>query len=119
VLAGLESSYEQWDGKGWPGKRSGEQVLLASRISHLAELTEVAHRVGGVAAAQRLARERRGGEFDPALCELLVSDGELILSGLDAADSWVAVIDPEPALAVVLSGEGFDAARQRSRTSST
>ena len=30
VLAGLESSYEQWDGKGWPGKLSGEQVPLAS-----------------------------------------------------------------------------------------
>jgi len=110
VLAGLESSYEQWDGKGWPGKLSGEQVPLASRISHMAEVTEVAHRVGGVAAAQRLARERRGGEFDPTLCDLIASDGHLLLSGLDAADSWAAVIDAEPAVAVVLSGERFDAA---------
>jgi HD-GYP domain-containing protein (c-di-GMP phosphodiesterase class II) len=110
VLDGLESSYEQWDGKGFPGKLSGEQVPLASRISQLAEFTEVAHRVGGVSAAQRLAGDRRGGEFDPALCDLIASDGELILSGLDAADSWAAVIDAEPALAVVLTGERFDAA---------
>jgi HD-GYP domain-containing protein (c-di-GMP phosphodiesterase class II) len=110
VLAGLEASYEQWDGKGWPGKLSGEQVPLASRISHLAEFTEVAHRVGGVEAAQSLARERRGGQFDPALCDLIASDRELILSGLDEADSWAAVVDAEPALAVVLSGERFEKA---------
>ena len=34
----------------------------------------------------------------------------LILAGLDAVGTWDAVIDAEPALAVVLSGERFDAA---------
>ena len=34
----------------------------------------------------------------------------MILSGLDAVGVWDAVIDAEPALAVVLTGESFDAA---------
>ena len=34
----------------------------------------------------------------------------MILSGLDAVATWDAVIDAEPALAVMLSGERFDAA---------
>ena len=54
----LGGAYEQWDGRGWPGKLSGEEVPLPARISQLAEFTEVAFRVGGVpgrtgAGAQR------------------------------------------------------------------
>ena len=67
-------------------------------------------RVGGVEAAQDLARDGRGKQFDPMLAELICADGELILAGLDEADSWQAVVAAEPTLAVVLSGERFDAA---------
>jgi len=34
----------------------------------------------------------------------------MILSGLDAVETWDAVIEAEPALAVVLSWDRFDAA---------
>ena len=37
-------------------------------------------------------------------------DAEVILSGLDAVATWDAVISAEPALAIVVSGERFDAA---------
>jgi HD-GYP domain-containing protein (c-di-GMP phosphodiesterase class II) len=40
----------------------------------------------------------------------VTSDGETVLAGLDAISTWDAVIDSEPALAVVLSGERFDRA---------
>src|SRR5207244_1872349 len=46
----------------------------------------------------------------PQLAPLFRADAELILSGLDSVGSWSAVIDAEPALAVVLSGEAFDTA---------
>jgi HD-GYP domain-containing protein (c-di-GMP phosphodiesterase class II) len=110
VLESLTSAYEQWDGRGWPGELSGDEVPLASRIAQLAEFVEVAHRVGGVEAAKGLARERRGRQFDPTLSDLICADGDLIVSGLDAVDTWQAVIAAEPALAVVLSGERLDAA---------
>ena len=38
------------------------------------------------------------------------AEADVILSGLDDAATWDAVIEAEPALAVVLSGERFDAA---------
>jgi HD-GYP domain-containing protein (c-di-GMP phosphodiesterase class II) len=110
VLDGLGGSYEQWDGRGWPGVLSAEQIPLASRIVQLAEFSEVAFRVGGVPAVRELARKRRGRQFDPALADVMISDAEVILSGLDTVATWDAVIGAEPALAVVLSSDRFDTA---------
>jgi HD-GYP domain-containing protein (c-di-GMP phosphodiesterase class II) len=110
VLDALGAAYETWDGRGWPGELKGADVPLASRLSQLAEFVEVAYRSGGVEAAKRLARERADKQFDPELAELVCSEGEMILSGLDAVETWDAVIEAEPALAVVLSWDRFDAA---------
>jgi HD-GYP domain-containing protein (c-di-GMP phosphodiesterase class II) len=110
VLVALGGAYEQWDGRGWPGKLEGVDVPLAARLALLAEFVEVAHRVGGVDAATALARTRGGKQFDPALSELLCGEGEMILAGIDSVATWDAVIEAEPALAVVLTSEGFDAA---------
>ena len=110
VLAALGGSYEQWDGRGWPGVLAGEEVPIASRVAQLAEFVEVAHRVGGVPAARELARKRGGRQFDPALADLLSAEADAILGGLDAVATWDAVIEAEPALAVVVAGERFDAA---------
>jgi len=110
VVAALGGAYEQWDGRGWPGELEAEGVPVASRIAQLAEFVEVAHRVGGIEAARALARKRAGKQFDPVLAALVCERAEEILGGLDAVGTWKAVIEAEPALAVVLSGERFDAA---------
>jgi len=108
VLASLSSAYEQWNGRGWPGDLKGDEVPLAARLAQLAEFTEVAHRLGGVEAAKEMARGRAGKQFDPALADLLCSDAELIFADIDGVGTWDAVIDAEPGLALVLSGEQFD-----------
>jgi HD-GYP domain-containing protein (c-di-GMP phosphodiesterase class II) len=110
VLVALGGAYEQWDGHGWPGELKGEAVPLASRLAQLAEFVEVAHRVGGVEAAKALALRRSGTQFDPMLAALMYRQAEAILGGLDSAGTWEAVIEAEPALAVILSGERFDEA---------
>jgi hypothetical protein len=109
VLDALMSAYEQWDGRGWPGAISGKQVPIASRISQFSEFVEVAHRVGGPESVRRLVRERGGKQFDPALAEVMFNEAETLLTDLDSFSTWRAVIDAEPALAVVLSAERFDA----------
>jgi HD-GYP domain-containing protein (c-di-GMP phosphodiesterase class II) len=109
VLDALGSSYERWDGRGWPGELGGKDVPLASRLSQAAEFFEVANRVGGPEAARELARERRGTQFDPAVCDAIDAEAETIVSGLDTGGTWKAVIAAEP-LAIVVSGERFDAA---------
>jgi HD-GYP domain-containing protein (c-di-GMP phosphodiesterase class II) len=110
VLEAIGASYERWDGRGWPVGLEGEAVPVAARVAQLAEYVEVAHRVGGIAAATELARRRSGKQFDPALAALLRAEARTILGGLDAVGTWDAVIEAEPALAVVLYGERFDAA---------
>jgi HD-GYP domain-containing protein (c-di-GMP phosphodiesterase class II) len=110
VLDALGGAYETWDGRGWPGELKGEDVPIATRLAQLAEFVEVAYRAGGVEAAKTLARKRAGKQFDPKLAEIMCAEAEMILSGLDSVETWDAVIDAEPALAAVLSGEQFDAA---------
>ncbi len=110
VLDALSAAYERWDGRGWPEGLAGEESPVAARVAHVAEFIEVANRMGGVDAAKALARKRRGDQFDPALADLVEAEGDVILSGLDTVGAWEAVIQAEPALAVVLSGDRFDAA---------
>src|SRR3954471_22693212 len=110
VLTALGAAYERWDGKGWPGDLAGDDVPLPSRIAQLAEYAEVANRLGGVGAVRELARERRDHQFDPLLCDTLDTEGDVILSGLGEVGTWDAVIEAEPTLAVVLSGERLDEA---------
>ena len=76
---------ERWDGKGSPARLSGEDLAPAVRVLHLADIVEVYDRLGGPEPAMAVARERRGGMFDPALvdrfCEdptgMLVTDDDL------------------------------------------
>jgi HD-GYP domain-containing protein (c-di-GMP phosphodiesterase class II) len=110
VQEAVGSSYEQWDGKGWPEGLAGDAIPLASRLAQFAEFVEVAHRLGGDDAALELAQERAGLQFDPALSAALRADPEGILGGLDSAHTWSAVIDAEPALRVRLVGDDFDRA---------
>src|SRR5204862_1306449 len=44
------------------------------------------------------------------LAELVRTEGDMLLSDLDGIATWDAVIDAEPALSVMLSGERFEAA---------
>ena len=110
VQAAVGSSYEQWDGRGWPGKLRGDAVPVAARMALLAEFVEVAHRVGGVGAAIALVRKRAGGQFDPELCRLLEEHAEQVLGPLGRTQTWDAVIEAEPALRRTLSGAQLDSA---------
>ena len=110
VRESVGAAYEQWDGRGWPGALKGDAIPVAARIAQLAEFTEVAHRVGGVAGATALARRRAGRQFDPALAALLCARADQVLGGLDAVPAWKTVIAAEPALAVELPAEQLDRA---------
>ena len=110
VLDALAASYERWDGRGWPGDLRGDEVPLPSRISQFAEYVEVANRVDGVAGAMRMARQRRGKQFDPQVVDALVQDADAILPPSDEASSWRAVIEAESGLSVILDDEQFDRA---------
>nr|WP_228501256.1 HD domain-containing phosphohydrolase [Nocardioides agariphilus] len=110
TLGALGAAYEMWDGHGWPGELAQEQIPVAARLAMIGEFVEVAHRVGGVAAARQLLRSGRGKQFDPDLARLLDDEAELLLSELDMVDAWDAVIGSEPALEIVLTDDELDEA---------
>ena len=110
VQAAVGASYEQWDGKGWPGRLRGDAVPIGARIAGLAEFAEVAHRVGGVPAAIKLARKRSGKQFDPTVAAALCDAPDDIFADLDTTQTWKAVIAAEPALGVRLSDAQFETA---------
>jgi HD-GYP domain-containing protein (c-di-GMP phosphodiesterase class II)/DNA-binding CsgD family transcriptional regulator len=110
VQDAVGSSYEQWDGKGWPGGRAGADIPIGARLAQFAEFIEVAHRLGGNDAAIKLADRRAGSQFDPGLAEALRADPGGVLDGLDSAHTWSAVIEAEPALRITLAGDAFDRA---------
>jgi HD-GYP domain-containing protein (c-di-GMP phosphodiesterase class II) len=110
VLEALGAAYEMFDGRGWPGRLKGDEIPVASRIAQLAEYAEVAHRVGGIQGARELARRRAGKQFDPVLARVIDEHADAVFAGLDAVATWDAVVEAEPALAVVVAGEQFDEA---------
>ncbi|MGE3286177.1 MAG: HD domain-containing phosphohydrolase [Pseudonocardia sp.] len=110
VQTAVGAAYERWDGKGWPGLLAGAEIPVASRITQLCEYVEVAHRVGGVAAAVELARGRAGTQFDPGLADTFATFADELLADLDTPSTWRTVIDGEPALQHRLTGEGIDRA---------
>jgi HD-GYP domain-containing protein (c-di-GMP phosphodiesterase class II) len=63
-----------------------------------------------MAGVVKLAERAGGSQFDPALARVLRERGARLLDGLEGIQAWNAVVDAEPALAVVLSDEQFDAA---------
>jgi HD-GYP domain-containing protein (c-di-GMP phosphodiesterase class II) len=104
VQDAVAASYEQWDGKGWPGELRGDAVPMAARVSQLAEFVEVAHRSGGVDAAAALARRLAGSQFDPSLANRFAREAGDVLDGLDQAHTWDQVIAADPGLSSPLVG---------------
>lgn len=106
----LSCSYEQWDGRGWPGDLKGDAVPLASRLASIGEFVEVAHRTRGKEAACDLVRRERGKQFDPNIADAFLANAEMLLTELDSIDTWAAVIDAEPSLTAAMNDDQFDSA---------
>jgi HD-GYP domain-containing protein (c-di-GMP phosphodiesterase class II) len=109
VRESLRQTYERWDGKGAFELR-GEEITTASRLINLADVVEVFGRAGGVDAAVAVARERSGGQFDPDLVEAFCDLAPILLSEVDAAPSWDAVIASEPSLDSSIADDDLDSA---------
>jgi HD-GYP domain-containing protein (c-di-GMP phosphodiesterase class II) len=110
VQQAVGASYEQWDGKGWPGELSGDAVPLAARIAQLAEFVEVADRTGGPDAAVGVARRLAGSQFDPAVVSAFVVVATEVHDELATAGTWDDVLAAEPALTRSLPDDELDAA---------
>jgi len=110
VAGPLQHVFARWDGKGVPQDVGGEQIALATRLFHLADVIEVFHRSGGVDAATSVARERRGTQLDPTLVDTFCAAAGEVLDELDVEADWATLIALEPALQRRLSERELDTA---------
>lgn len=108
--AAVRQFFARWDGQGVPRNVQGDQIALVVRLFHLADVVEVYHRRGGVAAAVAVARARSGGQFDPSLVDAFCMTAEEMLppevDGYDARDDFAR----ESGLAGQLSDGDFEVA---------
>ncbi len=109
VRAGIEQSYARWDGKGVPGELHGDQLSLASRISHVADAAEVLERRRGISDAADAIHRRRGTHFDPDVVDAFVADPSDLFDGL-ADDSVDRLLELEPGERAPLTDEALDGA---------
>jgi HD-GYP domain-containing protein (c-di-GMP phosphodiesterase class II) len=109
VRAGIEQSYARWDGKGVPEGLQGDQLTLASRISHVADAAEVLERRLGTSGAVETIRRRRGTHFDPAVVDAFSTDPSDLFDGI-ADDSIDQLLELEPVERAPLTDEALDAA---------
>lgn len=108
VCEPLLQSFERWDGRGVPGSVGAEALSPAIRLVHLADSVEAFHHTGGIEAALRVARERRGTQFDPDLVDCFGARHDEILDGLAAISAWDEVIALDPQLGLALTDDQLD-----------
>jgi HD-GYP domain-containing protein (c-di-GMP phosphodiesterase class II)/DNA-binding CsgD family transcriptional regulator len=97
-IGDIGAIYESWDGSGLPGRVSGEQIPLPTRVVQVASLAVNAERLLGAEATSALLRSRSGGALAPAVVDAFVADPAPMLAPLAATESlWDAVMAAEPA----------------------
>jgi putative nucleotidyltransferase with HDIG domain len=103
----IRSLDEHWDGNGMPDGLVGDEIPLAARILCLAQTMEVFYATGGISAARKIAKRRRGSWFDPALVDafLRFSSGRNFWRSLEVPD--VSEWEP-PDLALVSDDARLD-----------
>jgi HD-GYP domain-containing protein (c-di-GMP phosphodiesterase class II) len=110
VCEPLLQAYERWDGRGVPGSAGADGLAPAIRLVHLADSIEAFHYAGGAEAALRVARERRGTQFDPDLVDCFCAKHPKILHELDGISAWEEVIALDPQLGAALSDDQLERA---------
>jgi len=106
----IRSLDEHWCGLGYARGLSGSQIPLLARIANLAQTVEAFAARGGPRAALRVARQRRGTWFDPALVRHVERwRKDHAWWALLRSDVTAAVVAAEPKDRVMLvDDEGFD-----------
>lgn len=96
VVEAMTQVYERWDGRGYPAGLVGDGICLPARVMHITGTFELLRRSMGAEAAFQVIIGRRGGHFDPVLCEALDAGRDELLEGFDAATLLDAFLDEAP-----------------------
>ena len=110
VSAAVQQFFARWDGRGVPPGVGGDELSPWVRLFHVGDVAEVHHRNGGVEAAIRVARGRRGTQFDPALTDAFCDIAPEVMASLGDGYDVPRLLVDEPGLRHPLSDGGLDEA---------
>ncbi|MGN6128420.1 MAG: HD-GYP domain-containing protein, partial [Humibacter sp.] len=96
VANAVAFTFERWDGGGLPSGAAGEAIPIEMRVAQLADVAEVHQRTYGLDGAVAMARSRRGGQFDPAIVDVLLADPQGILGPSPGDDTWAHALALAP-----------------------
>ncbi|WP_243060898.1 HD domain-containing phosphohydrolase [Nocardioides sp. SR21] len=108
VSSAVRQFFARWDGRGVPDGVGGTDLSLWIRLFHLGDVVEVHDRHGGVGAAVRVARDRRGRQFDPALADAFCDVAGEALASLEGEYDVTALLADAPGLRRSLSDTALD-----------
>ncbi|MFE3190022.1 HD domain-containing phosphohydrolase [Nocardia sp. NPDC059240] len=99
VQAALRTSFERWNGRGYPHGVQGDAIPRVMRIAQLGYEFEVMSRLEGVSTGLDIVRARRDRAYDPALADLLLEHGADWWNALESADPWEVALAIAPVCA--------------------
>ncbi|MDW3218623.1 MAG: LuxR C-terminal-related transcriptional regulator [Acidimicrobiales bacterium] len=111
VIAALAQVYERYDDQGLPLGIGGEDLTLAARVLHLTTAFEFHRRVAGLDSAFGQVLARCGRQFDPELCDVVMSDPEELVAGMDCTTLVDIFVDEAPGGLTIDAGLVVDVAR--------
>jgi HD-GYP domain-containing protein (c-di-GMP phosphodiesterase class II)/DNA-binding CsgD family transcriptional regulator len=95
VSIGLGQLFERWDGKGEPAGLGGDQLSPAFRVVQVAHDAEIFERLRGAHAATAVIMQRRGGAYDPVVCDAFVQ-APALLAEFPTSSVWNDALQAEP-----------------------
>lgn len=95
VRRALHDVLTMWNGSGYP-RRGGAEIPIATRIMHVAAVAVLFLLHAGRAAAVREVVRRSGTHLDPELADLLATEADDLLAGIEEVDAYEAALGCEP-----------------------
>ncbi len=108
IAGNLGQLYERWDGRGLPNGVRGEAIAPAVRVVTLAQDAIVLVEALGRNEALATIRQRRGGAYDPALCDVLLASADSLFDRSQQVVAWDAALALEPRPHYFLSEHELD-----------
>jgi HD-GYP domain-containing protein (c-di-GMP phosphodiesterase class II) len=108
VQTALRFTFERFDGGGLPNGAAGEAIPIEMRVAQVADMVEVHQREYGTVGAVAMARNRRGGQFDPAVVDAFTADAESLLAIPSTGDVWTMALQQAPDRHIKLDEQALD-----------
>jgi len=107
VADALGSVFERWDGKGHPGRRSGDQLPRPARVWQVAHIAELLAQDGAPGAVAAELRRRAGRALDPDIADACADVPELCARSA-APVGLAEVLGAEPVPPREIRADGLD-----------